>query len=67
MNPPVARDIAEWHDDMGPKLWWRFPVVEPPYCGTPGDSEWVDDYYTHFTDIEVPLHPGWANLLGLTE
>lgn len=52
----VARPIAEWHEDMGPKLWWRFPVVEPPYVG---DPRWEDfpDHYTHWTDMPVPWDP----------
>jgi hypothetical protein len=30
-----ARPLDEWHDDMGDVLWWKFPVTEPPYCGSP--------------------------------
>ena len=32
-----ARPEAEWHEDIGPVLWWRFPIDEPPYVGTPLD------------------------------
>lgn len=32
-----ARPLSEWHEDMGPMLWWRFPIEEPPYVGTPLD------------------------------
>lgn len=32
-----ARPISEYHEDMGPVLWWKFPVDEPPYVGTPND------------------------------
>lgn len=32
-----ARPLSEWHEDMGDVLWWRFPIVEPPYVGTPLD------------------------------
>lgn len=31
------RPIAEWHEDFGPVLWWRLPIDEPPYVGTPLD------------------------------
>lgn len=51
--PPIARPLAEWHDDMGDVLWWKFPVNEPPYCGSPLDSDWPD-YHTHWTPIVVP-------------
>jgi len=37
MQPERARPLAEWHEDHGPVLWWRFPVDEPPYVGTPHD------------------------------
>ena len=32
-----AMPASEYHDDLGPVLWWRFPIVEPPYVGTPND------------------------------
>lgn len=31
------RPIDDWHEELGPALWWKFPVVEPPYSGTPND------------------------------
>lgn len=31
------RPLSEYHEDMGDVLWWCFPVVEPPYVGTPND------------------------------
>lgn len=51
----VARPLAEWHEDMGPVLWWQFPVREPPFAGTPLDHDWVEGYHTHWTPIIVPL------------
>jgi len=33
-----ARPRSEWHEDIGVVLWWEFPVVEPPYIGTPNDT-----------------------------
>lgn len=67
----VARPLADWHEDIGPVLWWHFEggeVHEPPYAGTPLDDEWAeiaaghhtDDregYYTHWTPIAVPALP----------
>lgn len=62
----IARPIKEWHEDMGPVTWWRLPVNEPPWVGTPNDSDWpldqpsFDDplrpYYTHFTPLVVPAN-----------
>jgi hypothetical protein len=52
--PPGAPEVAipgeQWHEDDGPKLWWRFPVEEPPYAGTPNDSDWLG-LHTHFTRL----------------
>ena len=50
----TARPMEEWHEAIGTVLWWRFPIEEPPYCGTPLDSDWIEDYYTHWTAIVVP-------------
>lgn len=32
-----ARPLEEWHEDHGDVLWWKFPVTEAPYCGSPLD------------------------------
>ena len=42
-----------WSEDIGPVLWWKFPVDEPPYCGTPLDDGWPGDH-THWTLLLVP-------------
>lgn len=31
------RPIAEYHEDMGSVLWWKFPIEEPPYVGSPNN------------------------------
>ena len=53
---PKARPLDEWHEDFGDVLWWCFPVDEPPYVGTPLDTDWPG-YHTHWTDIPIPLPP----------
>lgn len=52
----TARPLEEWHEDFGEKLWWKFPIKESPYTGSPLDCGWPA-YHTHFTDIPVPLPP----------
>ena len=47
------RPLDDWHDDIGDVLWWRFPITEPPYVGTPLDDDWPF-YHTHWTPIPVP-------------
>ena len=60
---------SEWHDDDGDVLWYRLPVAEPPYVGSPLDVGWDDEpfaillngetrdeYFTHFQHIYTPEH-----------
>ncbi len=62
----TARAIDEWHEVDGAVLWWRFPINEPPYAGTPLDDSFPD-YVTHWTRIPIPaqtsdeLHYGCVN------
>lgn len=48
--------LDEWSERDGPVLWWAFPVTEPPYSGTPLDTDWPG-YHTHFTRLLVPSEP----------
>jgi len=41
----------EWHEDFGSVLWWRVPIVEPPYCGSPLEDDFPEDYYTHWSKL----------------
>lgn len=55
--PQEAKPKSEWHEDMGPVLWWAFPISEAPWAGSPGDSDW-SDYYTHWTPLPaLPVQP----------
>lgn len=51
--PTVARPLDEWHEDMGDVLWCRFPIDEPPWAGSPNDSDWPG-YHTHWTPLPPP-------------
>lgn len=31
----TARPLSEWTEDDGDVLWWKFPVEEAPYVGSP--------------------------------
>lgn len=60
----AARPLKEWHEDYGDVLWWKFPIEEPPYVGSPLDCNW-SGYHTHWTPIEVPEPPnGGADMRG---
>jgi len=54
---PDAIPRDDWDHDIGPALWWKFPVNEPPYVGSPLDEDFPD-YVTHWTRILVPDEPG---------
>jgi len=45
--------MSEWREDIGNVLWWRFPIEEPPYVGSPLDTDWPG-HHTHFTLLPVP-------------
>lgn len=49
----TPHERAEWSEDVGPALWWRLPVTEPPYAGTPLDDDFPS-YVTHWTRIPEP-------------
>lgn len=48
--------LEEWHEGVGDVLWWRFPISEPPYVGSPLDTEWPG-YHTHWQRITSPSAP----------
>lgn len=54
-----ARPLAEWSEDIGPVLWWTFPLSEPPWCGRPTDDTWPRRH-THWTAPVAPAAPADA-------
>lgn len=55
------RPLSEWSDDEGPVLWWVVPISEPPFCGTPLDSDWPG-YQTHWTPLPHVIQPGDSHI-----
>ena len=53
----VPKPLDEWHEDDGDCLWWKFPIEEPPYCGSPLCTDFPD-YVAHFTRLILPLEIG---------
>lgn len=51
-----AHKLGDWNEAIGDVLWWKFPVNEPPYCGSPLSDDWPG-YHTHFTKLEIPEQP----------
>ena len=57
LAPEVAIPAEQWQEDDGPVLWWRFPILEPPYSGTPNDNDWPG-YHTHYSQLPpAPVAP----------
>ncbi len=56
-------EASEWHDDLGDVLWWRIPIEEPPWVGSPLAGDWPDDddYYTHWSFIPIPDEEQWKS------
>jgi len=46
----IPRPLEEWHEDMGPMLWWKFPIEEEPYVGSP-----LDVGFTVQFDMEMTM------------
>lgn len=57
-----ARPLSEWHEEDGPVVWWKFPVDEPAWIGTPNCDDWPG-YHTHWTPH--PAIPAGVNLSEL--
>ncbi len=52
----LARPFHEWQESDGEVLWWRFPVVEAPYVGSPLHDDFPETV-THWTRLVVPTAP----------
>lgn len=48
--------LDEWHEDDSICLWWKFPIEEEPYVGSPLDVNFPNNV-THFTRIIMPKEP----------
>ena len=55
-EPEHARPFSEWHEDYHDVLWWHFPIMEPPYVGSPLNDDWP------FTDL-AELNLGWTRFV----
>lgn len=51
LNTAIPIPAEEWSEDDGSVIWWRLPVEEQPYVGSPLCDDFTYDYYTHFTRI----------------
>lgn len=63
---PVLRPFADWHEDHGCCLWWRQPIEEPPWAGSPLDSDWPwdEDDEPKMVWITCPEELAWIACQG---
>ncbi len=54
-----VRVLAEWAHEYGPVLWWKFPIDEPPYVGTPDDLGQVVEVHTFRGVVSTFTIGGW--------
>lgn len=47
----TPRLLSEWHEDIGPVLWWIFPLSEPPYVGSPLDCGHTVEIHTQIPHL----------------
>ena len=52
------RPLSEWDEGMGDVLWWKFPIEEPPYVGTPLDIGFT---------VGAQLYNQFGDVIGKTE
>lgn len=55
-RPSVLRPVDDWHEDEGAALFWA--DGEPPYSGTPIDTDWPGDDYGWLGWTPMPPWPG---------
>ena len=53
------RELHEWSETDGPVLWWKFPIDEPPYVGTPNDLGFTVEMHAHVGMVARGLVGGW--------
>jgi hypothetical protein len=61
----ALRRLVDYHEDLGPVVWWTFPVTEPPYVGTPSDLTWPG-HHLWWAPIHPPSPPLVARRLRLS-
>jgi len=53
LKPYVVYPATAYDEEFGDVLWWNFPVCEPPHLGSPCDTQWPGDKWTHFSLMPV--------------
>lgn len=51
-----ARPLSQWSEDDGDVLWWKFPIEEPPYVGSPLDLGQTVEVTARTVATETEIH-----------
>ncbi len=51
------RPFHEWSEKDGDVLWWLWPIVDAPYCGTPLDLGYTVKVTTGIASSQVTFEP----------
>lgn len=57
------RPFDEYHEDKGDVLWWKLPIEEPPWVGSPLSMDWPG-YHTHWSHLPNANAPDALSLGG---
>ena len=61
--PIEVKPLAEWNEEYGEVVWWKFPVEEPAWIGSPIATD-GPDYHTHWTAHPlIPEEPAHHNAI----
>ncbi len=55
----TARPLAEWHEDIGDVMWFKFPIEELPWIGSPLDIGQTVEVHTYKGDVARGVVGGW--------
>lgn len=53
----TLREKEDYHDDDGDVVWYKYPIEECPYVGTPLDDNFPE-YMTHWHYLQNPIYTG---------
>lgn len=58
----ALRPLEEWREEDGPVLWFHLPLCEPPWVGTPLDSDWLVHEEGDAPPRDIPWRTHWCPL-----
>lgn len=53
----INEDESNLPEDIENCFWCKYPVFEPPYCGSMADDDFTPNYFTHYMRIPNEFFP----------